>query len=438
MSVKKSSKEKKFGIHWLSNAPWCPTGYGNQTKLFLQRIADLGYDMSMTAFWGLEGGKLTINESMPVYARGFDPFGNDIVNANAQAEGADIIISLMDAWVCSPENIQKKGVKWIPWFPIDMHPLSVIVYEKVKEAFASIVMSEHGSKMMMEKGLDHYYVPHGIDTKIFAPIDREKARELHKAPKDAFVVGMVAANKGNPSRKAFVPNLKAFAMLKKKHPDALLYLHTHIGTEMAGVDLLAYIEDLGLKPVTDVVICDQYQNMYGFTDSYMNDLYNIMDVHLLASMGEGFGIPIVESQAAGTPVIVGDWTSMPELCFAGWKIPRNRAEAYYTPHLAYQFNPHPEAVYEALEQAYQNKGNDELRNLARTGAMDYDVDVITEKYWKPVLADIKEYVRNGRPSKVSSPIRKASKVASGTRDSKRNQGSKKKSRRVRKTKKVKK
>ena len=45
-------------------------------------------------------------------------------------------------------------------------------------------------------------------------------------PKDAFVVGMVAANKGAPSRKAFSQALLAFSRFAKAHDNAFLYLHT--------------------------------------------------------------------------------------------------------------------------------------------------------------------------------------------------------------------
>ncbi len=43
-----------------------------------------------------------------------------------------------------------------------------------------------------------------------------------------------------------------------------------------------------------------------------------VDVLLTTSMREGFGIPLVEAQAFGTPVIMTDFASMPGLCAGEW------------------------------------------------------------------------------------------------------------------------
>mgnify|MGYP001626247441 CR=1 FL=1 len=39
---------------------------------------------------------------------------------------------------------------------------------------------------------------------------------------------------------------------------------------------------------------------------YLNDLYNISDIYVSASRGEGFGIPIVEAMATQKPAVLPD------------------------------------------------------------------------------------------------------------------------------------
>jgi glycosyltransferase involved in cell wall biosynthesis len=45
----------------------------------------------------------------------------------------------------------------------------------------------------------------------------------------------------------------------------------------------------------------------------LNRLYNLFDVTVLPSGGEGFGLPIIESLAAGVPVVATDYSACPEL-----------------------------------------------------------------------------------------------------------------------------
>jgi len=51
--------EKNLTISWFSNSPFYPTGYGNQTRLFVPRLKRAGYGMSVSAFCGLSGHALS-------------------------------------------------------------------------------------------------------------------------------------------------------------------------------------------------------------------------------------------------------------------------------------------------------------------------------------------------------------------------------------------
>src|SRR4051812_31423230 len=114
-------------ISWLSNAPWAPTGYGNQTKVFVPRLQAAGHDLSITAFYGLEGGVLNWG-GVQVFPKAYPPYGQDVAGAHATFAEADILISLMDAWVCDPRLLER--ARWCPWFPVDMDPLPPPIRER--------------------------------------------------------------------------------------------------------------------------------------------------------------------------------------------------------------------------------------------------------------------------------------------------------------------
>ena len=131
----------------------------------------------------------------------------------------------------------------------------------------------------------------------------------------------------------------------------------------------------------------------------MASLYNSFDVLTAVTRGEGFGIPILEAQACGTPVIVGDWTSMSELCFSGWKVLKEQAEPIFTPLMAWQYQPSAVAIAEKMDEAYKMRGNTDYKKRAIKGAKPYQADKILQEKWLPMLARIESKLKEAPADK---------------------------------------
>ena len=375
-------------ITWLSNAPHATTGYANQTRYTVPRLEALGHECAIVAFYGVEGGVLRSGNTR-IYPRGQHPYGLDVIDAHAAHFNngpGGLVISLMDSWVLDPSAFRTS--RWTPYFPIDHEPCPPPITARVSKAWARIVYSKFGERMMHDAGLECHYVPHMIDTAIYKPTPQAYARQEWRLPQDKFIVGMVAANKGAPSRKCFQEQLQAFAEFHRRHPDTHLHLHTAKGAGggAEAVNLPELVDYLGLTECVSFV--DQYAYFLGLPDEMVASVYSAFDVLTSVSMGEGFGIPIAEAQACGTPVIVGDWTAMPELCFAGWTIDKADSDPFWTPLGAFQFKPRVGAIVDAYEEAYKNAGNLKLKKQARQGALAYDAETVTQRYWKPVLEEL--------------------------------------------------
>jgi glycosyltransferase involved in cell wall biosynthesis len=372
-------------ILWMSNASWCASGYGQQTALFLPRLQHLGHEMGCFAYYGLQGGGLNL-AGINYYPSFGHAYGNDVVTAHYQYHKADLMISLMDTWVMAPEQYPM-GMFWVPWYPVDHDPMPALVRQKIAQAFKRITYSKFGVEKTHEAGLDCYYIPHGVDTAIFTPGDKKEAREHLGWPKDKYIVTTVAMNKGNPSRKNFPEMAQAFAAFHKKHPDTAWFIQAlrgDVANDM--VNIPEMLTGMGLLEGEDWMMPNQYQTILGFPPGYIVELYRASDVMLLVSAGEGFGLPILEAQACGCPVITSGWTANKELCLAGRLVDKADAYPFYTSLASYQFKPRWEAVAEQLEAEYANPSD--TREAVKTVRSEYDADIITATKWKPILMEI--------------------------------------------------
>lgn len=381
-------------ILWFSNAPWASTGYGTSTKVVTGRLQKLGHEVAISAYYGLEGGVLNLG-GMPILPRFLDLYGREVMGAHYTYWRSDLLISNMDVWVTEPKSLPR-SYHWAPWFPVDSEPLSDLIAARLRLATLPLVYSKWGLEIVREAGFEGRYVPFGVEVDVFKPSSKKEARRSVGLPEDAFVIGMVAANVGVPSRKAFQEQMDAFALLHKKHPDSLLYLHTLKAEEgeRGGMALESYAKHLGIEEA--VVFSDQFLTMLGFTEGQMATLYNSFDVLSQVTMGEGFGIPLIEAQACGTPVIAGDWTAMSELVFGGWKVPKEQADRWWLPLHAYYYRPRVEAIYQAYETAYASGELEELGERARRGSLELEADKVMREHWVPVLDELEAIVESER------------------------------------------
>ena len=356
------------------------------------RLQALGHDLAYFAFYGLQNGVLNIS-GVPIYPMGTQPWGQDVVSAHMAHFKADLLISLLDVWVLEGYGAKAKegGWLWCPWTPVDCEPVPPLVLKRLEGAHTVIPYARHGETEFRKAGvLNTRYIPHGVVTDTFKPMDQHDCRKELGLPQNVFIIGMVAANKGFPARKCFAEQLTAFAEFKKKVPDAVFYLHTIRGQEHGGINFAELLWRLGLTEGKDVIFSDQYTYILGWPEERMAQLYNCFDVLSLASMGEGFGIPLIEAQACGIPVVSCDNTAMTELTFAGVCIPKARQYPWWTPLASWQMIPQIGAILDAYvdlyEQITRTPGRrQELAQVARAGAMQYDWDRVVADFWKPFL-----------------------------------------------------
>ena len=97
--------------------------------------------------------------------------------------------------------------------------------------------------------------------------------------------------------------------MKETHPDAKLVIGGGLGWHYEPI-----LERINHSPFKDDIIRTGY-----LSESDKIDLYRAANVFVFPSLYEGFGLPVLEAMACGTPVITSDCSSLPEVVGdAGW------------------------------------------------------------------------------------------------------------------------
>ena len=114
----------------------------------------------------------------------------------------------------------------------------------------------------------------------------------------------------NQPRKNIPALVQAVALLRERIDN--LHLLLHMNPCDVGYDIVTLLHRYCLEGQADVSGPDSTLDR-GLSDEQLNRLYNLFDVMVLPSTGEGFGLPIIECFAAGVPVVATDYSACSEL-----------------------------------------------------------------------------------------------------------------------------
>ena len=163
---------------------------------------------------------------------------------------------------------------------------------------------------------DNTYIPHGIDEKIFHPVDKfsdeyKNFNSMRKQLTDDNVEFIVFYNNRNIRRKLPGDVILAFKhfcdqLSKEQAEKCCLLMHTQPRDEN-GTDL----------PVVANTIAPDYKVYFSdqkLTAEQLNYLYNMADVTINMASNEGFGLGTCESLMAGTPIVVNVTGGLQDQC----------------------------------------------------------------------------------------------------------------------------
>lgn len=329
-------------------------------------------------------------------------WGEDAMLFHGRYHGMQVYFAFYDQWVNNPQILQQiknERKKLVMITPIDQSPVPQGVLNNLRYADKIISISKYGQRELQKSGFVSQLIVEGVDTSVFKPLDKQACRKLFNIPSEAFVVGMVGANKENPSRKNWQQALEAFSLFHQKHPESIFFYQSN-QNQPSGFPIRPFAHHLGLDKAISSL--DEYIGAFHFGSPQMAQLLNSFDILTHASASEGFGLIICESQACGTPVVVNDCQSQPELivngktgliCKTGFKFYSNAGGFYHMPDVSDLYS-----CYEKLFRA-------DRKEMGRLGRIhvetNYNIDRLVQNQWIPLLQDIQAEILG------KSPITKA-------------------------------
>jgi len=311
----------------LSDGPHLPTGYSNQAKQLVQHWEKKGHKIHWlaNAYNGatLDGIKLDDGTEMKakIYGEMIPSYFCKTMEKHLKDTKTDIFIVLLDTFMLFQPN--KYGAagwflskdlspsKSFFWYPTDGGGGMPKQCEKIlNKVDVPVAMAKFGAKQVKDyHNIDSKYIPLGCDISRFKRLPDDERDNLRKMNglDDKFVIGVVARNQ---PRKHLDRTIKVMYKLKDKIPNAVMYLHMDPEDAAGMYDLRSLIQRYGLE---NRVFFSGMMAHKGFGWDKMNEVYNLMDVFLLTTSGEGFGIPIIEAMACEVPVLATDYTTTQEL-----------------------------------------------------------------------------------------------------------------------------
>lgn len=351
----------------------CPTGFGHVAKELLDQTHHT-YDTHVIGI-NYDGQSEYDRSKYTVYKAERKDIGADQVLTKAAALDPDIIFMFQDIFHISELIPQVKKVapkaKIVVYFPVDGGPLSVM-WENVFYMADHIILYTQWSKDMVESTYGkmvrpHSVIYHGVNRDIFKPLPGDEIKKLKKKQNwdDKFVVCNV--NRFQP-RKQVPLSARAWSMFAKGYnkcnecnhhqpmniktcelcmggdlktvetpkDDVMYYMHMmpveySMGTQMFNSInnhlLNAGFADGDLGRILDVNTKKIYEGEVPL--SRVNEFYNMSDLNLSSSMGEGAGLSLLESASVGIPTVAPKNSAIPEMLGPYGTLVKNAAVANF-------------------------------------------------------------------------------------------------------------
>ena len=308
----------RIKILWIGDSPAVSTGFGRVAQGVLENLYQTGrYSISVLGINHPIGDPHRYEGMFRIYpakASG-NVYGFNRVQEVISKEKPDIVLINNDLWIASEyvKEIPEKN-RILTYSPVDALPVQpewIFNLERVNARVATYTeFAKKGIQTARNVPID--IIGHAVDTDEFYPV--EDARKfLANIPEDSFIIQNV--NRNQP-RKRLDLFLKAMQIWLNRLPTSdrnNIHFYYHGTIRDLGWNLVSLAQRWGID---DRFLITDQRNLspaQGVSLSMLNKIYNVADVHVMTSMGEGFGLSPFESAACGVAQVLPAHSACKEL-----------------------------------------------------------------------------------------------------------------------------
>jgi len=254
-------------------------------------------------------GKLRHNCDYHIYPgqNAGDIYGFEYAAQVVLQENPDVVVvfnddHIVNRYIDSIRSLGNIRARIVPLFPVNLLPLNkgVMLFFSVKDVECLMTYTNFSKRKIEEinPNLNITAIYHGVDSKVYFPVLNAKQQ---LGLKNDFIVGNVNSN---TYRKRLDLFLEGFAKFAKNKTDVKCLIHAN--NHDVAYDLPTLAKDFG---VSDKVILSGGN----LTVDKLNLLYNVMDVNTNTTLGEGFGLSLIEGAACGVPILCADHGNLKDI-----------------------------------------------------------------------------------------------------------------------------
>lgn len=311
--------DNKIKLLWIGDSPAVSTGFGRVSQGVLEGLYQSDkYDVSILGINHPIGDPHRYEGMFKIYpsrAKG-NIYGFNRVEEVIAKEKPNVIIINNDLWIVAeyvkliPENNRIFTYSPVDALPVHKNWLNNLV--KVNARVGTYTNFARDGIQKTYENLKVDIIGHGVDTDEFYPM--EDARSfLANIPPDSFIVQNINRNQPRKRLDLFLKGMRLWLSRKSVADRKNISFYYHGSLKDVGWNLIDLAQRWGIDDRFLITDQTNFTPAHGVSLSSLCKIYNIANVHVMTSMGEGFGLSPFESAACGVAQVVPNHSACKEL-----------------------------------------------------------------------------------------------------------------------------